>query len=228
MLPCSLRGQRSIINKPLNILKMKTKSLLFTIGSILLLVTIYLINEFHATGKNETFLWILFFVLFISLFFGAIIVICKKNESKEEKPSVELLRSNFEKTKLNRIENDNFQYGPGGELNECDYVFLKNFIDTFKTCDAEVLASYETSVQESSWYKTRAVNISNAQDALSFFEYLLNGSLKPIFVEKIIFKLLPLKVEYRNRNEKKFVHLHLILADYPPDTYEYDFSIREK
>ena len=202
--------------------------MLFTIGGILLLVTIYLLKEFHGAGKNETFLWILFFVLLISLFFGAIINICKKNESREEKPNIELLRSNFKRTKSDRIENDNYLYGPGAALKECDYIFLKNFIATIKTCDVEVLASYETSIQENSWYKIKTVNISNAQEALSFFEHLLNGSLKPIFVENIIFKLLPLKVEYRNRNEKKYVHMHIILSDCPPDTYEYDFFIREK
>ena len=145
----------------------------------------------------------------------------KKN--KEKKKKLEEFRKLEEETE----KKDEEVYGPSVAMTRFNYrEFEEEFVNSIGRCNAEARVLF-WGLEGFIDYKRLETELSSGREAVSFFEKAME-EFHFLLQPHIPFKEIPFRIEYRNKNGKRFAHLRVKGGHPTMLIAEYDLFVREK
>lgn len=164
----------------------------------------------------------------------------KKKEEAEENKRIEAMekkiREDLEKKRQGLKEvaelkkkaelSDRETYGPPGETSKLDWQEFENFLGSIGECEVEAVALFFNPIGCDFIEQKRETAKTSGDKVISFFTYQLNNNLSLPSNGKVSFYELPLSVEYREKDGKKFARIITGSGGTSLSAVVYELSIR--
>jgi len=137
----------------------------------------------------------------------------KRKQAEKSWKERERQFSEWKKQEQERQENDEANFGPPTILSKLDSQKFQEFVSAIGKCQAEGSALYFNLLDplgsKSIRYKRIIEEISSGEEAVRFLEKVMNKEFRLPCKEETPFFKIPFAVEYRQKQGKRFVHLHV-------------------